>query len=405
MFSVCTAIGSIFLLFSFLLEFFLIIGNVSPKPLIRDVYFAQAWNTGQGRSYNFGLWNYCNTDNAGYVTSCAKTSAAYNWAQAPGVNQAVPGMANSYGTKGVFLALFILLFIAMGLSFIFWLMSLPICCSNRRGLGYSMTTLVLINFFIMLAALILALVLVIGGIRQLTRADRTWSAQAGNSVWITIGAVVSLFLSFLCYSGGVCCCKPKNDGYYGKSSRRRKKNDYEADYGYNNDYNNNYGRDAGYAGAGYAAGAYGTESSGKAKRSWWPFGGRKNKQVNPDYNKEYDSNNNFTRTDNNNYTRADNNTAADNSNAVRNDNVGTTTDNSNLYSGTNQAYNTNDATQGDTMLQQSYMSPTAEQQNTYGETAYNTTAYNTTANGGATVNDATHGYQTPVLEPANLAAR
>ncbi|KAI9470633.1 MAG: SUR7/PalI family-domain-containing protein [Benjaminiella poitrasii] len=198
-----TTLGSLFLLFSFLLELFIIIGQLSNRNFINKIYYVKAWNN-QGQSYNLGLWNYCTGGANDAVTGCSSPHPAYNWAQTPNIIDAVPNMANSFRAKSLFLGLFILVFIALGFSFIFWLMSFPICCLRRRSLGHSMSTFAFINFLIMLVALILALVLVLSGIRSLTGGTSTWQAHAGNALWIHIGAVVSLFLAFLCYSGGSC---------------------------------------------------------------------------------------------------------------------------------------------------------------------------------------------------------
>lgn len=142
------------------------------------------------------------------------------------------------------MGLFILFFIAVGFSFILWCMSLPICCLKRRGWGISMSTLVFINFMITLTALILLLVVVLSGIRILTNADNTWHAHAGNSVWIAIGATISLLIAFFCYSGGTCFA-PKNrtsdagnraeTGSAGCCGGRRK-NKRKVDPNYTNDY-------------------------------------------------------------------------------------------------------------------------------------------------------------------------
>ncbi|KAI8640928.1 actin cortical patch SUR7/pH-response regulator pali, partial [Parasitella parasitica] len=185
------------------------IGQLSNRQFLTEIYYVSAWNNQQNLSYNLGLWNYCTGDGNGGISSCSQPTPAYNWAQTPNIVNLVPNLANSWMTKGLFLGLFILVFVALGLSFIFWLMSLPICCLKKRGWGYSMSTLVFINFMIMLVALILALVLVLSGIRQITSADNTWNAHAGNALWITIGAVLSLLVSFFCYSSGTCCGRKK----------------------------------------------------------------------------------------------------------------------------------------------------------------------------------------------------
>jgi hypothetical protein len=141
--------------------------------------------------------------------------------------------------------MFILFFIAVGFSFILWCMSLPICCLKRRAWGISMSTLVFINFLVTLAALILLLVMVLSGIKILTNADNTWNAHAGNSLWIAIGATVSLFLAFLCYSGGSCFAPKKRTTVAESSAEtgtagccgRRRKNKTKVDPNYKGDYN------------------------------------------------------------------------------------------------------------------------------------------------------------------------
>ncbi|KAG0749897.1 hypothetical protein G6F57_005847 [Rhizopus arrhizus] len=177
--------------------------------------------------YNVALWNYCSGDLSGNMNSCAHPTAAFNWANTPDISNMLQSQANSRLVSGLFLAMFILFFIACGWSFLLWLMSIPICCFRRRLFGYSMSILVLINFFIMLAALILALVLIISGVKLVT-ANQGWSAYAGNSLWITIGAVISLLLSTMFY-----CCGSAGGG--GGRNRRRVKHDDKENY---NDYAN-----------------------------------------------------------------------------------------------------------------------------------------------------------------------
>ncbi|KAK4518688.1 uncharacterized protein ATC70_008910 [Mucor velutinosus] len=228
------------------------IGQLSNRQFLNKLYYASAWNPQQNLAYNFGLWNYCTGGSGGGVASCAHPTPAYNWAKTPNIVGLVPHLASSWMVKGLFLGLFILVFIALGFSFIFWLMSLPICCLKRRGWGYSMSTLVFINFMIMLVALILALILVLAGIQQITSADNTWHAHAGNSLWLTIGATLSLLASFLCYSGGACFGRRNrtayDDNYNGGSTsrrgccgigRRRNKAQVDPNYKDNTGYDNN----------------------------------------------------------------------------------------------------------------------------------------------------------------------
>ncbi|KAL0083571.1 SUR7/PalI family-domain-containing protein [Phycomyces blakesleeanus] len=211
-FAISTLFASLFTLFAFILELFVLIGQLSNKPLLRSLYFGQAINASQGKTLNFNLWNYCTGDIHGAVSGCAKPRPAYNWAQTPGISQVMSRQANSTGVKSLFLALFVIIFISCGLSLIFWLMSLPICCLRRRGLGYSMTTLTLINFLLALVAMIIGLVVTIHGGKMLTGADPGWLGTPGNSLWCLIGSVVSLFFALLLYSVGSCCCKGSKEG-------------------------------------------------------------------------------------------------------------------------------------------------------------------------------------------------
>lgn len=104
------------------------------------------------------------------------------------------------------MALFILYFIGTIFSLLFWLLSMPlIACvrGNRRAPGGSMSCLILINLLVMIASLVLALVIAISANKAV--AGSGWTGRCGNSMWITIGAVVSLFFAWLCYSGACCC--------------------------------------------------------------------------------------------------------------------------------------------------------------------------------------------------------
>ncbi|KAI7895971.1 uncharacterized protein EV154DRAFT_593282 [Mucor mucedo] len=213
-FPTLTAVGSLFLLFSFIIELFILIGNL-PSTFLPGIYFAKAFSRSQNLSYSFGLWNYCQGDGSGVVSSCSSSSAAYNWAKTPNISNIAPTAAHSYVASGLFLGMFILFFIGCGFSFVFWCFSLPICCVKRRGLGYSMSTLVLTTFCVMLTAFILSLVVIFLGIKAVTGQDG-WGAEVGNSLWLTISALVSLMISFLCYTGGTTCGRP--------GKKRRNKN-------------------------------------------------------------------------------------------------------------------------------------------------------------------------------------
>lgn len=54
-FPTLTAVGSLFLLFSFIIELFILIGN-RPSTFLPNINFAKIWNRQQDLSYTFGLW-------------------------------------------------------------------------------------------------------------------------------------------------------------------------------------------------------------------------------------------------------------------------------------------------------------------------------------------------------------
>ncbi|KAI9258494.1 SUR7/PalI family-domain-containing protein [Sporodiniella umbellata] len=224
-FPLFTSLGSLFLLFSFVLELFILIGQLSNKVFLRDLSFGSAWNTGQNTRYNVALWNYCSADVSGTVNSCAHPKAAFNWANTPDISNFLQTEANSGFINSLFMATFVLFFIACGWSFLLWLASMPICCFRRRFLGYSMFALTFINFLVMLAALILVLVNLLSGVKYVT-ANPGWNAHAGNLLWIAIGATVSLLIASMFF---IC-------GSVGGKSRRSKKVRDEDKNNYN-DYN------------------------------------------------------------------------------------------------------------------------------------------------------------------------
>lgn len=219
-----------------------------------------------------------------------------------------------------------------------------------------MSTLVFINFMIMLVALILALILVLGGIRQITSADNTWHGHAGNSLWLTIGAVLSLLVSFLCYSGGLC--------------GRRKKTAYDDDY---ND-----------------------TSTGRRSAGCCGIGRRRNKaQVDPNYK------------DTGGYNK-------ENTNGYDNNVIPGT--NQPLYAASPVFRHTPQHAQDSTMLQQPYTaSPSMGQQQrspgvshamenrqqNYDPNVTNNATGTDGNNDPNSVSVPMHGYQTPILQPAN----
>lgn len=208
MYTCCAILASFFVFAAFILELWVMIGQLSTRPFIQWINFCQVTNHSNQQSYTFNLWNYCTQQPDGNLAGCQHPTAAYNWANAPFVQQALPDIASKPHVAGLFYALFILYFIGMIWSFLLWLSSLPMCCIRRRGASYCMAPATVINFFIMLVALILALVAILRGLKLLTDADNNWTGRAGWSLWMTIGAVISLLLASLCY----CCTGARGGG-------------------------------------------------------------------------------------------------------------------------------------------------------------------------------------------------
>lgn len=137
----------------------------------------------------------------------------------------LPNYASSKRVYGLFLALFILYFIALIFSFLLWIATLPVslcCCTKRfrhnpgnRPLDITMAIICGLNFLIMLVVLILALVLVIGSVKAISGASIYWNGYAGNALWLTIASVTSLFLATVCYLFKACC----HHGHYDSNSR------------------------------------------------------------------------------------------------------------------------------------------------------------------------------------------
>ncbi|KAG2214695.1 hypothetical protein INT46_000914 [Mucor plumbeus] len=163
---------------------------------------------GYGRTYCQGIYN-------GPVQSCSSPIAAFVWPTTPGFSDMLPAYASSKRVYALFLAMFILYFIALIFSFLLWIATLPVslcCCTKRfrhnpgnRPMDITMAFICGTNFLVMLVVLILALVLVIGSVKAISGASIYWNGYAGNSLWLTITAVVSLFLATICYLFKACC--------------------------------------------------------------------------------------------------------------------------------------------------------------------------------------------------------
>lgn len=167
---------------------------------------------------------YCQGTDNGPVQNCSLARAAFDWFTAPGFSDMLPTYASSKRIQALFLAMFILYFIALIFSFLLWIATLPVslcCCTKRfrhnpgnRPMDITMAFICGINFLIILVVLILALVLVITSVKTISGASIYWNGYAGNALWLTIAAVASLFLATICYLFKACCHRGNsfNDG-------------------------------------------------------------------------------------------------------------------------------------------------------------------------------------------------
>ncbi|KAI8647599.1 SUR7/PalI family-domain-containing protein [Parasitella parasitica] len=220
--------ASFFVFSSFILELFVMIGQLSNKPFLNLIYFLKSNNPQYNLSYGFGLWSYCQGTYNGPVESCSPPKAAFDWYTAPGFSDMLPTYASSRRVNALFLALFILYFIGLIFSFLLWIATLPVsvcCCIKRfrhnpgnRPIDITMAFLCGLNFLIMLVVLILALVLVIGSVKAITGASIYWEGYAGNALWLTIASAASLFLATVCYLFKACCHGGTSYGKGGSSN-------------------------------------------------------------------------------------------------------------------------------------------------------------------------------------------
>lgn len=96
-------------------------------------------------------------------------------------------------------------FIGTGMSLIGWLATLPFCCvpvRSKLGTGIGLSTYTFVNLLFTLASWIIAMTLIVSINKTLIGSP--WTGAAGNSLWVTICAIGSLVIAYLCLSG-MCC--------------------------------------------------------------------------------------------------------------------------------------------------------------------------------------------------------
>lgn len=131
----------------------------------------------------------------------------------------LPSLASSKSVERVFLALFILYFIGLILSFLLWVTTITFCGVHKRVgnrvFDAVMGSLTLLNFLVMFVAMIIAITLVVNSVKAVSGASTYWSGHAGISLWFTIASVVALFLAALCYLLQFCCGSGRRNDDFG----------------------------------------------------------------------------------------------------------------------------------------------------------------------------------------------
>ncbi|KAJ8658847.1 hypothetical protein O0I10_005575 [Lichtheimia ornata] len=172
------------------------------------MYFDQVSNSDTNQVYNLGLWNACSGTTQS-IETCGHPTQSYNWGNTPNVGTMLPQQYQPGGNHhSMFTALFALCMAGVCLSFLLWILSLPImlCCAHRRLSSSLMSTLTWLNFLTTIGAIVIGLVLAISLNRSLTGG---WRGVAGNSIWTLLGAMGALLIGSLLFSGSCCLPKPK----------------------------------------------------------------------------------------------------------------------------------------------------------------------------------------------------
>ncbi|KAI9494812.1 hypothetical protein BDB00DRAFT_761271 [Zychaea mexicana] len=187
------------------------IGQLSNRNFLTSMAFQESSNQGENQAIKNGLWNSCQ-GSLQSVDQCGSPQQSYNWGNTPVVGQMMPQQYQPSGGRyrHLFTALFSLTMAGTCLSFLLWILSLPVmlCCGKRfhRLPGASMSTLTLLNFLCTMGAFIIGLVLAISFNKALTGG---WSGKVGNSIWTLLGAMGALLVGFMCFNG-TCCGPPRN---------------------------------------------------------------------------------------------------------------------------------------------------------------------------------------------------
>lgn len=191
------------------LQIFSMIGTTYDKPFLRDLYFAKVEVS--SLVYIVGLWGYCQGTVSGGIQMCSVPKAAFSWTDALEAGaSSVSGLggldlSSLDGLDRLFLASFILYWIAIGLTFLALLIT---SWSNfSRGPDFCASLMTFVAFAVQMVVFIILLVISIRIINTVKGLDAAASGILGPSMWMTLGAFAALLLSSLAYCCQ-CICGP-----------------------------------------------------------------------------------------------------------------------------------------------------------------------------------------------------
>jgi magnesium-transporting ATPase (P-type) len=192
-------LATFFTFAALVLQVFSMIGTTYDKPFLRDLYFAKIQLA--SKFVIFGLWGYC-TGTGSTVDYCSKPVPAFDWSKTADLSSFLGDLHN---LDKVFLANFILYWIALGFTFIALIITIMSHFRRFPDLLASLGTF--IAFVVILVVFVIVLVISIRGINIAKGADSDIQGTLGPSTWMTLGAFVALLFSSIGYCFA-CICGP-----------------------------------------------------------------------------------------------------------------------------------------------------------------------------------------------------
>ncbi|ORX49883.1 hypothetical protein DM01DRAFT_1338013 [Hesseltinella vesiculosa] len=179
-----------------ILQMFTLIGNTYNKPFLRDLFLARLYD---GSDFvDFGLWNYC-SGSGSTVYMCSTPQAGYAWTNNPLVQGLTDNLA---GQDKLFLANFVLYWIAFGLTLFALLITLM--SHFQRSSDVCASLACFLAFVVMLTVFVILVVISLKGLNAARSENSDISGYLGPSVWMSLGAMVGLFFSSIWYC--ISCC-------------------------------------------------------------------------------------------------------------------------------------------------------------------------------------------------------